>query len=84
MGQIKEEAFCCGGGGGNFFTSMLGSGVTSPSRIRVRQAFDSGAEILAVACPLCAKMLDDAVKDEELDEKLKVKDIAEIINEAGS
>ena len=33
MGQIKEEAFCCGGGGGNFFTSMLGSGESSPSRI---------------------------------------------------
>jgi Fe-S oxidoreductase len=84
MGQIKEEAFCCGGGGGNFFTSMLGSGVNSPSRIRVRQAFDTGAEVLAVACPLCAKMLDDALKDEELDERLKVKDIAEIISEAGS
>lgn len=84
MGQIKEEAFCCGGGGGNFFTSILGSGVNSPSRIRVRQAFDTGAEVLAVACPLCAKMLDDALKDEELDERLKIKDIAEIISEAGS
>jgi len=29
-------------------------------------------------------MLDDAVKDEELDERLKVKDIAEIIGEAGN
>lgn len=82
MGQIKEEAFCCGGGGGNFFTSMLGSGVSSPSRVRIRQAYDTGAEVLAVACPVCAKMLDDAVKDEGLDEKLKVRDIAEIIREA--
>jgi Fe-S oxidoreductase len=82
MGQTKEEAFCCGGGGGNFYTSMLGSGVSSPSRIRIRQAYDTGAEILAVACPVCAKMLDDAVKDEGLDEKLKVRDIAEIIREA--
>ena len=83
MGQIREEAFCCGGGGGNFFTSMLGSGERSPSRIRVRQAYETGVEILAVACPVCAKMLDDAIKDEELEEKLKVKDIAEIIHEAG-
>jgi Fe-S oxidoreductase len=82
MGQIKEEAFCCGGGGGNFFTSMLGSGENSPSRIRIRQAHDTGAEVLAVACPVCAKMLDDAVKDEGLEEKLKVRDIAEIIREA--
>jgi len=48
----------------------------------VRQAFETGAEVLAVACPLCAKMLDDAVKDEDLDSRLKVKDIAEIISEA--
>jgi Fe-S oxidoreductase len=79
MSLIKEEAFCCGGGGGNFFTSMLGSGARSPSRIRVRQACDTGAEVLAVACPICAKMLDDAVKDEGLEEKLEVRDIAEII-----
>jgi Fe-S oxidoreductase len=83
MELIKAGAFCCGGGGGNFFTSMLGSGEKSPSRIRVRQAYQTGAEVLAVACPLCAKMLDDAVKDEGLEEKLKVKDIAEMINEAG-
>ncbi len=81
MAQVKGEAFCCGGGGGNFFTNMLGSGVNSPGRIRVRQASETGAEVLAVACPLCAKMLDDAVRDEGLDEKLKVKDIAEIMNE---
>jgi Fe-S oxidoreductase len=84
MDLIKEEAFCCGGGGGNFFTNMLGSGPNSPSRIRVRQAYGTGAEVLAVACPVCAKMLDDAVKDEGLDEKLKVKDIAEILNETGA
>lgn len=82
MDLVKEEAFCCGGGGGNFFTNMLGSSVNSPSRIRVRQAYDTGAEVLAVACPVCAKMLDDAVKDEGLDEKFKVKDLAEIINES--
>ena len=82
MGQVKEEAFCCGGGGGNFFTDMLGSGVKSPSRIRVRQAYETGAEVLATACPMCAKMLDDAVKDEGLDEKLKVRDIAQIVNDA--
>ena len=81
MASNKEEAFCCGGGGGNFFTNMLGSGENCPSRIRVRQALNTEAEVLAVACPICAKMLDDAVKDEGLDEKLKVKDINEIINE---
>jgi Fe-S oxidoreductase len=79
MERSGENAFCCGGGGGNFFTDILGGGEESPARLRVREALGTGAEIIAVACPQCAKMLEDAVKSEELDEQLKVMDIAEIV-----
>ena len=79
MDRSRENAFCCGGGGGNFFTDILGGGEDSPSRIRVREALDTGAGIIAVACPQCAKMLDDAVKIEQLDDRVKVMDVAEII-----
>lgn len=79
MNRSKENAFCCGGGGENFFTDLLGSGPESPARSRVREAAETGAAILAVACPNCAKMLEDAVKAENLEEKIAVKDIAEII-----
>ncbi|RLB32057.1 MAG: (Fe-S)-binding protein [Deltaproteobacteria bacterium] len=82
MDQSKENAFCCGGGGGNFFTDILGGGDESPNRIRVRQAHSTGANIVAVACPQCAKMLDDAIKLEELDDKLEVLDVAEIVMRA--
>ncbi|MDO9515353.1 MAG: hypothetical protein Q7J01_04535, partial [Syntrophales bacterium] len=37
------------------------------------------ARITAVACPSCAKMLTDAVKIEELDDRLEVLSIAEIV-----
>jgi len=80
MERNREKAFCCGGGGGNFFTDFLG-GNRSPARIRVREAYATNANILAVACPICMFMLDDAVKSEELEDKLKVKDVSEIINE---
>jgi Fe-S oxidoreductase len=82
MDQSRENAFCCGGGGGNFFTDILGGGEESPNRIRALQAQVSGARIIAVACPQCAKMLDDAVKLEELDDKLEVVDVAEIVTRA--
>ncbi len=82
MKQSRENAFCCGGGGGNFFTDILGGGEDSPNRVRIRQAEETGAEILAVACPQCAKMLEDAIKAEELDEKLKVMDVAELVLKA--
>ena len=76
----REHAFCCGGGGGNFFTDMLGNHENSPNRIRARHANERGAEVLAVACPMCAKMLEDGIKAEKLEERIQVKDIGEIIN----
>jgi Fe-S oxidoreductase len=82
MEQNRENAFCCGGGGGNFFTDILGGGEDSPSRVRVRKALDTGAQIIAVACPQCAKMLDDAVKAENLDGRLEVLDVSEIVGRA--
>jgi Fe-S oxidoreductase len=82
MERNRENAFCCGGGGGNFFTDMLGSGTDAPNRVRVREASLTGAAILAVACPVCKLMLEDAVKTEHLENDLVVKDISELIEES--
>ncbi len=79
MDRSMADALCCGGGGGNFFTDLLGGGADSPSRVRVREAAQTGAEILAVACPKCAKMLEDAIKSESLEKRLRVMDLAEIV-----
>ena len=38
--------------------------------------------MLAVACPNCMTMLEDAVKAEGLEDKLVVKDVSEIVGEA--
>jgi Fe-S oxidoreductase len=84
MERNRENAFCCGGGSGNFYTDFFGGGENSPSRIRVREAYKTGADVLAVACPTCAVMLGEAVKGEGIEEKLVVKDIAEILNESAS
>ncbi len=78
MAKIKNNALCCGGGGGNFFTDIIGGGDNSPARTRLREASDTGAQILAVACPTCAKMFENAVKDEAMQGTIEVKDIAEI------
>lgn len=64
MERSREDSFCCGGGGGNFCTGFLNGGENSPSRIRVREAYNTGAEILAVACPICNIMFTDAAKVE--------------------
>lgn len=82
MKRSKENSFCCGGGAGQFYTSLLDSAENSLCRIRCREAYETGAEILAVACPVCLTMFDDAVKMEGLEDKLTVKDISEILKEA--
>jgi Fe-S oxidoreductase len=79
MRRTRENALCCGGGGGNFFTDILGSGEESPSRERIREAARTGAQILAVACPTCYKMLSDGLKAEGLDDQMDVMDIASVV-----
>ncbi|MFW5902190.1 MAG: (Fe-S)-binding protein [Thermodesulfobacteriota bacterium] len=82
MERNRKSAFCCGGGSGNYYTDLLGGSENSPARLRARQASATGANILAVACPNCLTMLEDAVKVEGLENELMVKDISELL--AGS
>jgi Fe-S oxidoreductase len=81
MDRAMGDALCCGGGGGNFFTDVLGGGADSSCRVRAREAALTGAQVLAVACPKCAKMLEDAIKVEDLEEEIRVMDVAEIVEE---
>ncbi|MEN6615083.1 MAG: (Fe-S)-binding protein [Syntrophorhabdus sp.] len=83
MEKNREGALCCGGGAGNFEIDLLGGSESSPARRRVRQAIQSGANVLAVACPKCLVMLEDALKAEDLEGKLVIRDISEIVIEAG-
>ena len=82
MERNRESTLCCGGGGGNFYTDFLGGSEDSPARIRIREAYATGASLVAVACPNCLTMLEDAVKAEGLEEKLTIKDVSEIVGEA--
>jgi len=82
MEKNRESALCCGGGGGNFYIDLLGGSKSTPARRRVREAKETGADVLAVACPQCLTMLQDAVKVEELEDQLVVKDISEMVAEA--
>jgi Fe-S oxidoreductase len=84
MARTGKNAFCCGGGGGNFYTGISASGRERASMARVKEAWDSGAKILAVACPTCLTMLEDALKTAGLDESMAVNDLSEILMERRS
>ena len=80
MERARKTAFCCGGGGANFYTGISAKGKDQASNARVREAVNSGASVLAVACPVCLMMLEDAAKSEGLEDRIAIRDIAEILN----
>jgi len=78
MDRIRERSLCCEGGGGRMWVE----GTNLEERLafqRVHEAAETGAEVLAVACPFCLAMLEDAVKVQGLEEQLRVMDIAELV-----
>jgi succinate dehydrogenase/fumarate reductase iron-sulfur protein len=78
MERIKENSFCCGGGGGNFVTG-LEEGKQRANIARIREALTTGATVLAVSCPKCLIMFEDAIKTENLEGQIAAKDISEIL-----
>jgi Fe-S oxidoreductase/nitrate reductase gamma subunit len=75
--QSHEKSFCCGAGGGLMWVDE-----PSDKRVnnkRIEHALETGANILAVACPFCMTMLEDGVKARMGEDKLRVMDITELV-----
>jgi Fe-S oxidoreductase len=49
------------------------------AEIRVKEAVEVGAEVLAVACPFCMLTMEDAVKTTGNEGKIQVLDVAELL-----
>ena len=78
----REDALCCGGGGGRIWMDTPKG--ERFSDIRVEQAAEKGAEIIAVACPYCFLNYRDSVLSMGKAETMQVKDIIELVAEAMS
>jgi Fe-S oxidoreductase len=76
----RENGVCCGGGGGGLWK---GSETTeSLSDLRVRQAIEAGANVLAVACPYCMINFEDSIKTAGKQDVIEVKDVTKLVEEA--
>ena len=76
MKRCRKNGFCCGAGGAQMFKEE------EPGRTRVNfdrsnEAIETGANILAAACPFCNTMLTDGVKGAEKEGDVRVMDVAE-------
>ena len=81
MRRNKENSFCCGGGGGRVWTEEAPP-EKRPSVDRVKEALELGVDTIAVACPFCITMLEDAAKVLDVEDKIVVADILELLYEA--
>src|SRR6266404_1666226 len=80
MRRHRNKSFCCGGGGGRaWMEEKIGKRV---NQARVNEALETGAEVLAAACPFCITMFDDGIKGVEAEDKLQIEDISEIVARA--
>jgi len=72
----RERGTCCGAGGGGFLLEETGTRI---SHNRVDELMQAKPDTIAVSCPYCVLMLEDALKAKNLADTVKVKDISEMI-----
>jgi len=82
LDRSRERSLCCEGGGGRMWVESSSDTGKRLAEIRVNDAVDLGAEILATACPFCLLTLEDAVKTSGHEEKIRVMDVTELLTEA--
>ncbi|MBC7229227.1 MAG: (Fe-S)-binding protein [Actinobacteria bacterium] len=79
--RCRERSLCCEGGGGKMWVESE-SKAERLAEIRVEDAKEMGAEVIAVACPFCLLTLEDATKVKGVEEEMRVADILELLAEA--
>ena len=78
MKRCRTTGLCCGAGGAQMFKEAE-AGNKEINVERTEEALETGAEIIASACPFCMTMLSDGVKNAEKEDKVQVLDLAELI-----
>jgi Fe-S oxidoreductase len=77
MERSGKRTFCCGAGGAHMWMEERAGKINEE---RAREAAETGADTLAVACPFCTVMLDDGVRQRGDD--LRVVDVSTLLAES--
>jgi Fe-S oxidoreductase len=80
MVDNRENSLCCGGGGGRIWMETKKG--ERFSDLRLEQALNADADILAVSCPYCMLNFEDSLRSSGKEEAIEIKDITELILEA--
>ena len=79
MDRNKSNSFCCGAGGAQMWKEEE-HGTEAVNANRYAEARATGADTLAIGCPFCARMLNDA--NNAAGAPMAVKDVAQVVAEA--
>ena len=79
MENSRKDSLCCGGGGGRIWMDTPQK--ERFSDIRLKQAKEAGAKVLATSCPYCITNFEESRLNLEYEDVLEVRDIVEIISE---
>jgi heterodisulfide reductase subunit D len=82
MKRCKTNGLCCGAGGAQMFKEAE-KGNKEVNIERTEDALAIQPNVIATGCPFCNTMMTDGVKHFEQEHVIAVKDIAELIAEAG-
>lgn len=75
--RARETSLCCEGGGGRMWVESESKGRLA--EVRVADALEMNATTIATACPFCTLTLTDATKTTNSEERVRIRDIAEIL-----
>lgn len=78
MKRNRSFALCCGAGGGQMFKEAE-KGDKEVFIERTEDALETGASVIATACPFCMTMMTDGIKYKNREEDVKNWDIAELV-----
>lgn len=78
MKRCRSNGLCCGAGGAQMFKEEE-KGNTRVNWERTDEAINTGASVIAAACPFCNTMMTDGIKTKEKEDNIQVLDIAEMI-----
>ena len=79
MADSLEDSLCCGGGGGRIWMETVKG--ERFSDLRIEQAVNAGAEVLATSCPYCITHFEESRIALEEGQAPEIMDITEIIQE---
>ncbi|MDH4217227.1 MAG: heterodisulfide reductase-related iron-sulfur binding cluster [Candidatus Aminicenantes bacterium] len=78
MKRSRRKSQCCGAGGGwMWMDEKIGKRINIH---RLEDALATDPEWIATACPFCVTMFDDAIKSKDMENRLKIWDIAELVD----